>query len=62
MTTTSGGSRPDPHRFLTEYSQGIEEAIRNLQSARVPEEGDYALRGLERQDIKGKVDAGIIQV
>lgn len=62
MTSTSDGSRPDPKRFLTEYAQGVEDAIKSLQSARLPEEGDYAMRGLERQDIRGKIDSGIIQV
>lgn len=62
MTSTSDGSRPDPRRFLTEYAQGVENAIRDLQSARLPEEGDYAMRGLERRDIKGMIDSGVIQV
>ena len=62
MTSTSDGSRPDPRRFLTEYAQGVEEAIKDLQTARVPEEGDYAIRGLERRDIMGMVESGVIQV
>ena len=62
MTSTSDGSRPDPRRFLTEYAQEVENAIRDLQSARLPEEGDYAMRGLERRDIKGMIDSGVIQV
>jgi hypothetical protein len=36
--------------------------IRDLQDARMPKEGDYALRGEERRDIKGMAEAGIIRV
>jgi hypothetical protein len=62
MTATSAGSRPDPKKFLTGYAENIERAIEDLQRARVPEEGDYALRGEESRDIKSMAQAGIIQV
>jgi hypothetical protein len=62
MTSASAGSRPDPKQFLTAYSDNVEEAIRSLQASRVPEEGDYAMRGVERRDIKSMAEAGVIKV
>lgn len=62
MTSTSVGSRPDPLRFLTEYSQNVEDVIKDLQAQRVPAEGDYAMRGIEGLSIKDKVANRSIQV
>ena len=62
MTSHSAGQRPDHKRFLTAYATGVEGMIRDLQDARIPKEGDYALRGEERRDIKGMAEAGIIRV
>jgi hypothetical protein len=62
MISTSAESRPNPKQFLTGYAANVEAAIQELQRARVPEEGDYALRGKEPRDIKSMAQSGVIQV
>lgn len=50
MTSTSDGSQRDPQEFLTQYAEGVEDAIRKLQSYRVPTPGESALTGAEPQN------------
>jgi hypothetical protein len=54
MKDTSDGSQVDPKRFLTAYSEGLEQAIRNLQAERIPSGFDRITKGEEALDIKTK--------
>lgn len=67
MMATSGGSQAKGKQFLnsfldTNYSAMKENEIQQLQMEKMPAEGDYALRGKERRDIKRMVELGIISV
>ncbi len=62
MIAQSAGSQRDPKKFLDLYATNVESAIQELQRARVPAKGDYALRGKEPLDIKSMAEAGVIQV
>lgn len=59
MITTSDGSpaKVDPKQFLANYTD-----TENLQQARMPSGFDQLTKGKIRDDIKGKVDRGVIQV
>lgn len=62
MTATSPGSQPNPQQFLTAYALGVEDNIAKLRGERVAQEGDYALKGKESQDIRTQVANKVIQI
>jgi hypothetical protein len=62
MITTSAGLRPDPKQFLTEYSEGVEQAIRDLQRERIPSGFEQLAKGEVPEDVKSKYQAGVIKV
>ena len=64
MTSTSDGSQVDSQSkaFLDEYVKNPERWIGKRIAEDLPAPGDGALNGAVRNDIKGKVDAGIIRV
>ena len=64
MTSTSDGLQVDPQSkaFLDEYVKNPERWIGDRIAQEVPNPGDGALKGSVRNDIKGKVDAGVIRI
>ena len=64
MTSTSDGSPVDPQAktFLDEYVKNPESWIGKRIEEDFPAPVDGELNGAVRNDIKGKVDAGIIRV
>ena len=64
MTSTSDGSQVDPQSkaFLDEYVKHPERWIGKRIAEDLPAPGDGALSGAVRNDIKGKVDAGVLRV
>ena len=64
MTSTSDGSQVDQKSkaFLDEYFKNPERWIGKRIADDLPDPGDGALKGSVRNDIKGKVDAGVIRV
>jgi len=64
MTSTSDGSQVDSKSkaFLDEYVKNPERWISDRIAQDVPAPGDSALNGTVRNDIKGKVDAGVIRI
>ena len=58
MKDTSDGSRVDPRRFLTAYSERVDEAIRELQRQRQPATGERAMEGAEGMSIADKAALG----
>ena len=67
MMATSGGSQANGKRFLDafldqNYAAMKENEIRQLQDEKIPAEGDYALKGEERRDIKRMAELGIIRM
>lgn len=62
MIAPSAGSQRDPKQFLTRYSEGVEQAIRDLQNARMPSGFDQMTKGEVPEDIKSKYQAGVIKV
>ena len=64
MTSTSDGFTPDPQAksFLEAYVRNPERWIGKRIAEDLPAPGDAALDGAVRNDIKGKVDAGIIRI
>jgi len=64
MTSTSDGYQVDPQSksFLDEYVKNPERWIGDRIEQDVPSPGDSALKGTVRNDIKGKVDAGVIRI
>jgi|TARA_R100000152_G_C6677686_1_gene112362 hypothetical protein len=58
----SDGSQLDPKSFLDHYTKNPERWIADRIAQDLPASGDAALRGQERNDIKGKVMNGIIRV
>ena len=71
MMATSGGSQAKGKEFLTSfldkrlnnsYAAMKEDEIRQLQSEKIPPEGNYALKGEERRDIKRMAELGIIRI
>lgn len=62
MKDTSAGSQVDPKEFLTTYSEGVDEAIRELQRQRQPATGQRAMAGEEGISIKDKILRGEIIV
>tara|TARA_B100001094_G_scaffold130059_1_gene125937 strand:- start:223 stop:417 length:195 start_codon:yes stop_codon:yes gene_type:complete len=64
MTSTSDGYQVDPQSksFLDEYVKNPERWIGDRIAQDVPNPGDSALKGAVRNDIKGKVDAGVIRI
>lgn len=67
MMATSDGSQAKGKEFLNSflnenYAAMKEDEIRQLQREKIPAEGDYALKGEERRDIKRMAELGIIRV
>jgi len=67
MMATSDGSQADAKQFLKgyldeNYAAMQEDQIRQLQREKIPKEGDYALKGEERRDIKRMAELGILRV
>jgi hypothetical protein len=68
MMATSGGSQAEKGKefltsFLNEnYAAMKEDEIRQLQREKIPAEGDYALKGRERRDMKRMAELGIVRV
>ena len=64
MTSTSDGLQVDSKSktFLDEYVKNPERWIADRIAQDVPTPGDSALNGTVRNDIKGKVDAGVIRI
>tara|TARA_B100001094_G_scaffold313850_1_gene352085 strand:+ start:398 stop:592 length:195 start_codon:yes stop_codon:yes gene_type:complete len=64
MTSTSDGSQVDSKSkaFLDGYVKDPTSWIADRIAEDLPAPGDGALRGSVRNDIKGKVDAGIIRI
>jgi hypothetical protein len=64
MTSTSDGSQVDSQSkaFLDEYVKNPERWIGKRIAEDLPDPGDSALKGSVRNDIKGKVDAGVIRI
>ena len=64
MTSTLDGSQVDSRskEFLDEYVKNPERWIGDRIAQDVPAPGDGALRGTVRNDIKGKVDSGVIRI
>ena len=63
MTSTSDGSQVDSKNFLDDYvAKNPERWIGERIAQDLPSTGDTALRGQERNDIKGKVINGVIRV
>tara|TARA_R100000234_G_scaffold100706_1_gene69640 strand:+ start:659 stop:853 length:195 start_codon:yes stop_codon:yes gene_type:complete len=64
MTSTSDGLQIDQKSkaFLDEYVKNPERWIGDRIAQDVPNPGDSALRGSVRNDVKGKVDAGVIRI
>ena len=64
MTSTSDGSQVDSQSkaFLDEYVKNPERWIGKRIAEDLPDPGDGAIKGSVRNDIKGKVDAGVIRI
>lgn len=62
MKDTSGGSQVDPQKFLTAYSEGVNEAIEEMLRQRQPATGKRAMAGEEGMSIKEKAMRGEIIV
>ena len=63
MMSPSDGSQVDPAQdFLARYTKNPERWIPERIAQDLPATGDAALRGQERNDIKGKVINGVIRV
>lgn len=67
MMATSGGLQANGKEFLNSflnenYAAMKEDEIRQLQREKIPAEGNYALKGEERRDIKRMVELGILRV
>jgi hypothetical protein len=64
---TSDGLQAKGKEFLDafldqNYAAMKEDEIRQLQREKIPAEGDYALKGEERRDIKRMAELGIIRM
>ena len=67
MMATSDGLQAKGKEFLDaflnqNYAAMKEDEIRQLQREKIPAEGDYALKGEERRDIKRMAELGIIRM
>jgi|32_taG_2_1085360.scaffolds.fasta_scaffold239023_2 hypothetical protein len=67
MTSTSAGSQPDAKKFLEGkvdelYALEQEERMKQLAGFRTAEVGDYAMRGVESNDIPSKYQGGSLRV
>ena len=63
MMSPSDGSPVDPAKdFLARYTKNPERWIPERIAQDLPATGDAALKGQERNDIKGKVINGVIRV
>tara|TARA_R100000700_G_C3143027_1_gene124220 strand:- start:188 stop:379 length:192 start_codon:yes stop_codon:yes gene_type:complete len=63
MTSTSGGSQVDSKNFLDDYvAKNPEKWIGDRIAQDVPNPGDSALNGTVRNDLKGKIDAGVVRI
>ena len=67
MMATSDGLQAKGKEFLDafldqNYAAMKEDEIRQLQREKIPAEGDYALMGKERRDIKRMAELGIIRM
>lgn len=54
MKDTSDGLQVDPRKFLTDYSEKVASAIRELQLQRQPSTGERAMEGAEGMSIADK--------
>jgi len=67
MMATSDGSQANAKQFLKgyldeNYAAMQEDIIRQRQREKIPAEGDYALRGMLRDDTKRRYELGILRV
>ena len=62
MTSTSDGSPVDAKPFLDNYVKNPENWIGERIAQDLPDPGDGALKGMVRNDIRGKVDSGVIKI
>ena len=63
MTSTSDGSQVDSKNFLDEYvAKNPERWIGERIAQDLPPTGDSSLKGRIRNDIKGKIQRGVLRV
>jgi hypothetical protein len=67
MTSTSAGSQPEAKKFLQGkvdelYAAEQEERMRRLADIRNADPGDYAMRGVESENIVNKYQGGTLRL